>query len=53
MEKQLKYETLKFTDWSKHMSLTQEQRNKLIHEKVERAKIHLNAMQRSPYKVVQ
>lgn len=53
MEKRLQYEKLKFTDWSKHTSLTQEQRNKLIREKFERAKIHYLAMQRSPYKVVQ
>jgi hypothetical protein len=53
MEKQLQYVKLKFTDWSNHTYLTNEQRKQLIQEKIERAKIHYLAMQRSPYKVVQ
>ena len=53
MEKNIKYETLKFTDWSKHLYLTPEQRNKLILEKMERARIQHKAMKRSPLKVAQ
>ena len=43
MENKLRYETSKFTDWSKHMFLTPEQRKQLIAEKIERAKIQSNA----------
>lgn len=53
MEKQLQYEKLKFTDWSRHVTLTPEQRNKLIQEKIERAKIQHLATQKLPFKVAQ
>ena len=39
MEKQIQYETIKFTDWSRYDFLTNEQRNMLIQEKIERARI--------------
>jgi hypothetical protein len=53
MEKQIQYEKLKFTDWSRHVTLTPEQRNKLIQEKIERAKIQYLATQKLPLKVTQ
>ncbi len=46
MEKKIQYEKLKFTDWSKHTYLTNEQRKQLIQEKIERAKINHMAMRR-------
>lgn len=51
MEKQLKYETYKFTDWSKHVFLTPEQRKQLIAEKFERAKIQYKATEQLRRKV--
>ena len=48
MENKIQYEKLKFTDWSKHQFLTTEQRNKLIQEKIERAKIQYLTNQRCP-----
>jgi hypothetical protein len=53
MEKRIEYATYKFTDWSKHLHLTEQQRKQLIAEKLERARIQSLAMQRSPYKVIQ
>ena len=46
MEKQIQYEKLKFTDWSKHLYLTEEQRKRLIQEKIERARIQSYVTQR-------
>ena len=43
---------MKFTDWSKHTFLTEEQRKKLIQEKIERAKIQHQATQRVLGKVI-
>jgi hypothetical protein len=37
--KQVKFKDIKHTDWSKHSSLTAEQRNQLIREKLERARL--------------
>ena len=51
MEKQIQYEKLKFTDWSKHTYLTEEQREKLIREKMERARIQYLTNQKCPSKV--
>lgn len=51
MEKQIQYEKLKFTDWSKHVVLTTEERNKLIQEKIDRAKIQHLINQKCPTKV--
>ena len=51
MEKQIKYETQKFTDWSRHVTLTPEQRNKLIQEKIERAKMQYLTNQKCPSRV--
>jgi len=46
MKKEVQYKELKFTDWSKHLYLTEEQRKKLIQEKIERAKIQSYVTQR-------
>jgi hypothetical protein len=53
MEKLIQYENAKITDWSKYVTLTPEQRNKLIQEKIERAKIQYLAMQKLHFKVTQ
>lgn len=37
--KQVKFTETKHTDWSKHNALTTEQRDQLIREKLERAKL--------------
>jgi hypothetical protein len=43
----LKFTELKHNDWSKHVFLTPEQRDKLIREKIERARLyHLMQKQR-------
>lgn len=51
MEKHLYYEKVKFTDWSKHQFLTEDQRKKLIQEKIERAKIQSLAVMKVYKKV--
>jgi len=44
--KQVKFTETKHTDWSKHGSLTAEQRNQLIREKLERAMIWHTVLQK-------
>lgn len=46
MENKVEYKKAKFTDWSKHLELSQAQLRQLIAEKTLRAKIQSDAMKK-------
>lgn len=46
MENRVEYKNIKFTDWSKHLELSQTQLKQLIAEKTLRAKVQSEAMQK-------
>jgi hypothetical protein len=51
MEYKIQYEKLKFTDWSKHLELSQAQLKQLIAEKTLRAKMQSDAMKKAYIKL--